>query len=87
MAIRSHPQLFSDPEKKETLLGKTIFSGAATQKKGNKGATEQLSTKDKKLIPLSVWIGDLEGLRAAFDFKRRGSKAPLPFAEAPWKSL
>ena len=29
-------------EKKEPFLGKTIFSGAATQKKGKKGATEQL---------------------------------------------
>ena len=35
-------QLFSDPGKKGTLLGKTIFSGAATKRKGKKGATEQL---------------------------------------------
>ena len=36
-------QLFSDPAKKgEPLLGKTIFSGAATKTKGKKGATEQL---------------------------------------------
>ena len=29
-------QLFSDPEKKRTLFGETIFSGAATNKRGNR---------------------------------------------------
>ena len=34
--------MFSDPGKREPFLGKTIFGGAATQKNGKKGATEQL---------------------------------------------
>ena len=29
-------QLFSDPGKREPLLGKTVFSGAATKKEGEK---------------------------------------------------
>ena len=32
-------------KKREPFLGKTFFSGAATQKKGKKGATEQLSVR------------------------------------------
>ena len=42
---KTHPEseVLSDPGKKrEPVLGKTIFSGAATKKKGKKGATEQL---------------------------------------------
>ena len=35
-------QLFSDPGKKGTLFWEDHFSGAATKKKGTKGATEQL---------------------------------------------
>ena len=38
-----YSQLFSDLEKKGTLFGKTIFSGAATKKRRKKDATEQLS--------------------------------------------
>ena len=34
-------------KKREPFLGKTIFSGAATKKRGKKGATEQLSTLPK----------------------------------------
>ena len=41
--LQCAPQFFSEPGlKKEPCLGKTIFSGAATNKNGKKGATEQL---------------------------------------------